>query len=58
MSFQVPGGMLITGAMLQFYRTVPAIVFWQVSNVIQPQTQQRLITHVLLCIFSVGQSVV
>lgn len=32
MSFQVPGGMLLTGAMLQFYRTVPAIVFWQWAN--------------------------
>lgn len=32
MSFQVPGGMLITGAMLQFYRSVPQIVFWQWVN--------------------------
>lgn len=32
MSFQMPGGMLITGAMLQFYKTVPAVVFWQFVN--------------------------
>jgi len=32
MSFQMPGGMLITGAMLQFYRSVPAVVFWQWFN--------------------------
>ncbi|KAB0802686.1 hypothetical protein PPYR_04872 [Photinus pyralis] len=32
MSFQLPGGMLITGAMLQWYRTVPAVVFWQWVN--------------------------
>lgn len=29
---QVPGGMLITGAMLGFYKTVPAVVFWQFVN--------------------------
>jgi len=32
MSFQVPGGMLITGAMMTFYKTVPAVVFWQWFN--------------------------
>jgi len=32
MSFQGPGGMLITGAMLQFYKSVPQVVFWQWFN--------------------------
>lgn len=32
MSFQMPGGMIITGAMLSWYRTVPALVFWQWVN--------------------------
>lgn len=32
MSFQVPGGMLITGGMLQYYKTVPQVVLWQWIN--------------------------
>ncbi|XP_064616341.1 sideroflexin-2-like [Liolophura sinensis] len=32
MSFQVPGGMLLTGCMLQFYKTNSAVVFWQWMN--------------------------
>ncbi|CAH0587115.1 unnamed protein product [Chrysodeixis includens] len=32
MSFQMPGGCLITGAMLQWYRTPVAVVFWQWVN--------------------------
>lgn len=32
MSFQVPGGMLITGAMLQWYKTNTGVIFWQWIN--------------------------
>ncbi|XP_058836566.1 sideroflexin-2 isoform X2 [Topomyia yanbarensis] len=32
MSFQMPGGMAITGAMLQWYRTNTAVIFWQWVN--------------------------
>ncbi|KAL0879932.1 hypothetical protein ABMA27_002450 [Loxostege sticticalis] len=32
MSFQMPGGCLITGAMLQWYKTATAVVFWQWVN--------------------------
>lgn len=32
MSCQVPGGMIITGCLLQFYRTNVAVIFWQWVN--------------------------
>ncbi|KAG5684626.1 hypothetical protein PVAND_013848 [Polypedilum vanderplanki] len=32
MSFQVPGGMIITGAMLQWYKSAPQVIFWQWVN--------------------------
>ena len=32
MSFQVPGNMLITGSMMTFYKSTPAVVFWQFAN--------------------------
>lgn len=32
MSFQVPGNMLITGCMMTFYRSTPAVIFWQIAN--------------------------
>jgi hypothetical protein len=32
MSFQVPGNMFITGMMMTFYRSTPAVLFWQIAN--------------------------
>ncbi|XP_069961221.1 sideroflexin-2 isoform X3 [Cherax quadricarinatus] len=32
MCFQVPGGMILTGAMLTFYKSTSAVVFWQWAN--------------------------
>ena len=32
MSFQVPGNMFITGCMMTFYKSTPAVIFWQVAN--------------------------
>mmetsp|Transcript_19955 Transcript_19955/g.33391 ORF Transcript_19955/g.33391 Transcript_19955/m.33391 type:complete len:323 (+) Transcript_19955:122-1090(+) len=32
MSFQVPGNMTITGFMMTFYKSTPAVVFWQTAN--------------------------
>jgi len=32
MSFQVPGNMTITGCMMTFYKTTPAVIFWQFAN--------------------------
>jgi len=32
MSFQVPGGMIITGALLTFYKSTGQVVFWQWFN--------------------------
>lgn len=32
MSFQVPGNMFITGCMMTFYKSIPAVIFWQTAN--------------------------
>lgn len=32
MSCQVPGNMCITGCMMTFYKTAPAVIFWQSAN--------------------------
>lgn len=32
MSFQVPGNMLVTGSMMTFYKSTPAVIFWQTVN--------------------------
>jgi tricarboxylate carrier len=32
MSFQVPGNMCITGCMMTFYKSTPAVIFWQFAN--------------------------
>lgn len=32
MSFQVPGNMSITGCMMTFYKSTPAVVFWHTMN--------------------------
>ncbi|KAK3087195.1 hypothetical protein FSP39_002976, partial [Pinctada imbricata] len=32
MSFQVPGGMILIGAMVTFYKSNAAVVFWQWAN--------------------------
>lgn len=32
MAFQVPGNMIITGCMMTFYRSIPAVIFWQFMN--------------------------
>jgi tricarboxylate carrier len=32
MSFQVPGNMVITGSMMTFYKSTPAVIFWQTVN--------------------------
>ena len=51
--FKMPGGMMITGAMLQFYKSVPAVVFWQWFNqsfnaLVSSSSTCGLINHLML----------